>query len=169
MQYARDDATQAEFVRVQRIVHEGVLALRALPSVTRAPRTKSGYWPDYPFEFEDWGAHDGDIPFRPTPQQVDHAYQVAAWYGAHRETGRDANGLHEWQWRLLEVRAFQTLFGRASWQDLADQLNRRANYPTYSREHWRRQHIDLIEIAMKQDRRAKQAARALRNPKRRTA
>ena len=77
-------------------------------------------------------------------------WRVAVWYGLWRGRDRDRNGLHRWEWTLLEIRGWQVIFGRESWRDLADLMNQRPNMPTLSYEGWRRHHAQLIEIALNQ-------------------
>jgi hypothetical protein len=143
-----EEARLQALATVRQRVHEGVHALRAMPDHRRPPPSKS-CWPDYLYEYNDHGAYE-ELRWRPSPRQIDWGFQVAGWFGAWRGRDRPRNGLHAWEWKLLEVRGWQVLFGRESWADLADMLNDRPGLPTYDKSHWRRTHAWLIDLALSQ-------------------
>jgi hypothetical protein len=144
LRHARD----AAFARVQQMVHEGVHAMRAAYE-RMGPAPPGNGWPDYLHDRDDHGAYV-EARWRPTPRQIDWGYKTAVWFGSWRGRDRDRNGLHRWEWTLLELRGWQVMYGRESWTDLAEQLNDRAHFPTYDRSYWRRQHNHLVDVALNQ-------------------
>jgi hypothetical protein len=143
------NARKAALADIRKIVHEGVHAIRAAPATKPAGASPSNGWPDYLYDHHDHGAYEA-ARWRPTPQQIDWGTKVVRWYGLWRGKDRIRNGLEKWEWTLLEIRGWQAMFGRESWESLATLLNDRPNLPTYSAVHWRRRHDLLISIALDQ-------------------
>lgn len=151
------DRHALDLARVTARVHEAMLTARALPRDRNAPSAPRNCWPAYPYEADDYGEiADPDelqpvkTPWKPTPRHIDQMHEVFAWYGAYWDRTRERYGLQRWEWVLLELRAWQTVFGRSSWRQIAETLASRPYMPTRSDTWCRQEHARLIDIALKQ-------------------
>jgi hypothetical protein len=132
--------------RVERIVHEAMLTMRTLQMMDASRRT--GCWPDYVYEPDDYGYRPslGELralraPWRPTPRHITEMERVfLEWlYG---------QGLRDWQWMLLELRAFLVIFRRkGGWRGVADVMAQRPGIPSYSHTWLKYEHQRLIDVA----------------------
>lgn len=141
--------------RVCTMVHEATLTMR-MQMQRDANRRDRAAWPDYVYERDDYGDRPaieelrGLVPlWRPTARHIDEMDWVfGACFGKWRNPRTGRNGLERWQWTLLELRAWNTVFAwRASWRQIADQLAMRPGMPSFSHVWCRIEHERLIDIA----------------------
>jgi hypothetical protein len=148
MGYRGSEEGGGHWHRTQQLVHEAMLTWRMMPR--DKPLSHCGNaWPGYVLEYGVY-TDEAEMRWKPTPKQIDDAFKVMWWFGQWRDRGRPKNGLHKWELALLELRAWQTTFGRESWEKVADALNKRHDCPTYHRNHWRIVHNQIIDIAVMQ-------------------
>ncbi len=126
---------------VKRVVNEGAVARAAIKLQRVGPSPiRAAYMPIV----RDWAdavaAVDAEPePWRPDSLQIDFADRLELWLGKR----------HVWEWRLLEFRGWQTMFGKPSWRSLADKLNPRHDGPMFSHEGWRQTHAALVDEAFR--------------------
>lgn len=109
--------------------------------------------PAYLYERDDWGAHETSdrVIFKPDPVEIDQADMVHEWFAMWRGRDRRQNGLHKWEWALLELRAWQERgVGHRGWRKLAESMNALKSCPTYSYVKWRQEHARIIDLAHSQ-------------------
>lgn len=138
--------------RVERIVHEAMLTWRVVRAAERRSSRRmfavGSAWPPYAHERGDWGALPADgevldvpVPWRPTARQITEAERVVLeWY--------DGRNVRDWEWLLLELRAWQAIFRRrGGWRAIETSFAVRPNIPSYSRTYLAEKHRELISMA----------------------
>lgn len=142
--------------RIERVVHEAMLTMRLLTDRESTAHSRS-CWPEYVYEREDYGDRPalGELrnlipPWRPTARHIDDVDWVFLdCYGKWPNPRSRRNGLEDWQWLLLELRAWQVTCGlRGGWRLIAETIRSRPRMPRFSHEWARIEHDRLIEIAV---------------------
>lgn len=153
------DAVLRERARIERRVHEAMLTISSDPTRI-GPADPHGAWPHYPAESQDYVGDlrdPSDTPrrkWRPTPAQIDDSLRVLQWFSRFWNHDLQRRGLDLWQRSLLEMRGWQTIFGKPSWRAIETAMADQPRMPTRSHTWWKAEHDRLIEIAHTQARRA---------------
>lgn len=147
--------TPGSRARIARLVHEACITMRQQMDRDAKPRGRAA-WPDYLYEREDYGNLPalgelrGLVPlWAATARHVDEADWVFIdCFGKWHNPRTAKNGLAPWQWKLLELRAWQVVYNwRGGWRMIAAQLEHRPGMPSFSHAWCRIEHERLIDVA----------------------
>lgn len=147
---------------IERIVHEAMLTWRMMLDRDANYRSRS-CWPDYAHERDEQGNRPSlsDLrpmvaPWKPTPRHVTEAdWVMLECYGTWPNPRSKRFGLENWQWLLLELRAWQVVYDwKGGWREIASTINSRPHMPKFSHEWVRLEHRRLIKIAFDRARQA---------------
>lgn len=142
--------------RIERIVHEAMLTARVLPRDRAGSGRVGNSWPEHAYEVNDWGTRPaiGQLDpvfrgWRPTPRQITQMEWVfLECFGKWRNPRSKKNGPEPWQWLLLELRAWQAIYGRrGGWRFIADAITSRQDMPSFSHSWVKLEHGRLIDVA----------------------
>lgn len=141
--------------RVTRMVHEATITMRQQLARDATPRGRA-CWPDYVYERDDHGDRPAIEELRAlvplwtaTARHIDEMEWVfIECFGRWANPRSKRNGLERWQWTLLELRAWQAVYGwRGGWRQIASSLELRPHMPTLSHAWCRIEHNRLIDVA----------------------
>lgn len=144
--------------RIERAVHEAMLTARTFAARdTWSKPTRSTYWPSYLYETSDHGDRVDlgtlrglSAPWRPNARHIDEMEWIFIdCFGKWENPRSGRNGPERWQWIILELRAWQTVFRwKGGWRAISEQLSNRPNMPSFSHSWCKVEHDRLIRIAI---------------------